>query len=97
MRGERGGTTSRRVVFEGLALIQVQWQRRRLYDDEEHLGDRGACNFLARTCTPLPSIHRRSMHARNLRHSPPFEPDRAAVLPRDQFVFGRAIAVMRLR
>lgn len=48
------GRASGRVVFEGLALIQVQWQWRRLYDDEEHLGDREACNFARstrRTCT----------------------------------------------
>ncbi|KYQ51135.1 hypothetical protein ALC60_09783 [Trachymyrmex zeteki] len=40
-----------------MGLIQVQRQCRRLYDDEEHLGDRRACNFLVvhrrRTCTPL--------------------------------------------
>lgn len=85
-------------MFEGLALIQVQWQWRRLYDDEEHLGDREACNFLARSLDPshlytdAPCMH----GPPPLRRSPPFEPDRAAV-PRDQFVFGRGIAVMRLR
>ncbi|KYN28270.1 hypothetical protein ALC57_02331 [Trachymyrmex cornetzi] len=40
-----------------MGLIQVQRQCRRLYDDEEHLGDRRARNFLVvhrrRTCTPL--------------------------------------------
>ncbi|TGZ48008.1 hypothetical protein DBV15_05759 [Temnothorax longispinosus] len=40
-----------------MGLIQVQRQCRRLYDDEEHLRDRRACNFLVahrhRTCTPL--------------------------------------------
>lgn len=104
------GRASGRVVFEGLALIQVKWQWRRLYDDEEHLGDREACNFLARslarstrrTCTA--AVHNRpSMHARIsssstsssaiLRHST----SRTTAVPRDRFVFGRGIAVMRLR
>lgn len=37
---------SRRAVYSRLGLIQVQRQCRRLYDDEEHLGDRRVCNFL---------------------------------------------------
>lgn len=37
---------TRRAVYSRLGLIQVQRQYRRLYDDEEHLGDRRARNFL---------------------------------------------------
>lgn len=47
----RGGESvqqrrARRALYSRLGLIQVQRRCRRLYDDEEHLGDRRACNFL---------------------------------------------------
>lgn len=98
-RGKGGGLCSR------LGLIQVQRQCRRLYDDEEHLGDRRACNFLVarrhRTCTPLcmrsvsdtrVSVHVLEETATCARSDAP-----PVTVARDQFVSGRGLAVMRLR
>lgn len=91
-----GGLCSR------LGLIQVQRRCRRLYDDEEHLGDQQACNFLvAQTshlyrsvCGSTRATHTHAHHtrARVARSSAP-----PVTVAWDQFVSGRGLAVMRLR